>query len=270
VKRLIVGILSKDGSVVSRLLAPEFAFYAEDSSECGRLAGRLDRDSQLAALFDTVDASDAPAWRPRLCRALYWCADFYVGYDVRITQEDSRRLVRFRSVTFDQFPSEPSGPQSPSTAWAFEVERAEGHGGSAAPGFWRVVRWYESASFNDTSFTVNQFKRRLGISEAEGSQQAASTIASMAAESGVRFAIRRVTPLEAWPVGFALSLPSEADVELKLFDVAGRVAWNRTLVSPIGTTHTVVLDQPRLNAGVYWIVAKQGTESVRQRVVLLR
>lgn len=96
--------------------------------------------------------------------------------------------------------------------------------------------------------------------------------ATVAVETGARlaFGIRRISATNTWPIAFELTLPTQASVDMKLFDVAGRRVWSDVL-EPLRTgTHRASIGGDRLRPSVYWLVASQSGVRAKLTVVVLR
>ncbi|NOT33044.1 MAG: T9SS type A sorting domain-containing protein [Candidatus Eisenbacteria bacterium] len=87
-----------------------------------------------------------------------------------------------------------------------------------------------------------------------------------------RFALAGVRPNPViGDVNVHFSLASADRAEIELFDIAGRSVASTSLSKPTpGNQHVRLVDGGRLDAGVYWLRLRQGTDVAKSRVVVIR
>ncbi len=136
--------------------------------------------------------------------------------------------------------------------------------GLFSSGAWRIRAWREIVARAAAPAEVAA-RTDTAPAPAAGANRESSSVGER-----IRFGIRRLSALRAWPVQLAIAMPQAGTARFELFDVAGRLRMDRAMEAAGPGELSLTIADRDVRAGCYFARVKSGNEVVTTRVIVLR
>jgi hypothetical protein len=260
-RRVIAALTVQDSSALDHLLAANERAESDDPGWYSRYPEGLDRTAHLDVLRNghprhdtrTAGAWGLGGWSVR------GPAPIVLESDSNHAEDRVRCAVTLPSLVWEI--GHPAGVAPPVGPSSLTLVMARGDVAQLLPGqpadisHWYIERWIEGR--------VDSKKIEALVLNGEDAQ-------SLAADAPLAFAVKRISPLAAWPLELQFSLPVRDAVVFAIYDVAGRMTVRRELGGLEAGRTRVTIASPRLEPGVYWLRARQGAAESTLKMVVLR